>query len=128
MNEILLNLIYFITSYILIFLIYVFIINRKKKTYTDGSKQLEVNYIVSKFNLDRRKTKYSTIKWCVNILNPLIHLLSEIILSLTSIKINPNKFVPFQLFGFSINGKSFLLNPIPQILSYGDASTKILFL
>lgn len=72
MNEILLNLIYFITSYILIFLIYVFIINRKKKTYTDGSKQLEVNYIVSKFNLDRRKTKYSTIKWCVNILNPLI--------------------------------------------------------
>lgn len=72
MNEILLNLIYFITSYILIFLIYVFIINRKKKTYTDGSKQLEVNYIVSKFNLDRRKTKYSTIKRCVNILNPLI--------------------------------------------------------
>ena len=44
------------------------------------------------------------------------------------LEINPNKFVPFQLFGFSINGKSFLLNPIPQILSYGDASTKILFL
>lgn len=84
MNEILLNLIYFITSYILIFLIYVFIINRKKKAYTDGSKQLEVNYIVSKFNLDRRKTKYSTIKWCVNILNPLI--ISATFVIVTNIK------------------------------------------
>ena len=84
MNEILLNLIYFITSYILIFLIYVFIINRKKETYTDGSKQLEVNYIVSKFNLDRRKTKYSTIKWCVNILNPLI--ISTTFVIVTNIK------------------------------------------
>lgn len=72
MNELLLNIIYFISSYILIFIIYVFIINRNKKSYTEGSKQLEVNYLVSKFNLDKRKTKYPTIKWCVNIINPLI--------------------------------------------------------
>lgn len=72
MNDVLINLIYFLASYLIIFLIYVCVINRKKKTYTDAGKQMETNYLVSKFNLDRRKTKYTTIKWCINIINPFI--------------------------------------------------------
>ena len=56
MNEILLlNLIYFITTYIIVFLIYVIFINRKRKTYIEGKKEMEMSYLINKFNLDMRK-------------------------------------------------------------------------
>ena len=71
-NEILINLIYFLSAYIIFFLIYIFIINRKRKKYEDCRTQLEISYIVNKFNLDLRKTKLSTIKWALTFLNPLI--------------------------------------------------------
>ena len=72
MNEILLNGIYFLVAYIIIFLIYVLVINRKKKTYKETKENIEVQYLVKKFNLDKRKIKYSTLKWYINVVNPLI--------------------------------------------------------
>lgn len=47
-------------------------------------------------------------------------------LSLTSIRANPSKFCPFHFAG-SVTPSSSLLIPMPHILSYGLASTKILF-
>ncbi len=73
MKELLItNLIYFVISYLVLFLIYVLIINRKRKTYTEGKKNLEIYYIVNKFNLDMRKVKYNKLKWALTIINPLI--------------------------------------------------------
>lgn len=72
MNKFLLNGIYFLGAYVIIFLIYVFVINRKKKTYKETKENLEVQYLVKKFNLDKRKVKYSTLKWYINFINPLI--------------------------------------------------------
>lgn len=45
--------------------------------------------------------------------------------SLTLSSVFPNKFKPFHCLG-SLDLSSVLLNPIPQILSYGLASTKFL--
>ncbi len=70
--EILENLIYFIASYIIFLLIYIFIINRKRKDYNNGKKQTEISYIINKFKLDMRKTKYNTLKWAITLINPLI--------------------------------------------------------
>lgn len=70
--EILENLIYFAASYIIFLLIYIFIINRKRKDYNSGKKITEISYIINKFKLDMRKTKYNTIKWGITFINPLI--------------------------------------------------------
>ena len=48
MDFIITNLIYFGVSYILVFLVYVIFINRKRKEFTEGKNQLEINYIVKK--------------------------------------------------------------------------------
>ena len=72
MDNKILNLISFIISYLIFLLIYIFIINRKRKDYKTGKTQIEINYIIKKFKLDMRKTKYNTLKWAVTFLNPLI--------------------------------------------------------
>lgn len=66
------SLIYFGVSFAVMFLVYILIIYRRKKEYTDGKKQIEINYLVKKFNLDMRKTKYSTLKLVVSLLNSFI--------------------------------------------------------
>lgn len=33
---------------------------------------MEIEYLVKRFNLDMRKTKYNTLKWSTTLLNPLI--------------------------------------------------------
>lgn len=71
-NEIILNIISFTLAYIIFLLIHIFIINRKRKDYKNGKKQMEINYIVNKFKLDMRKVKYNELKWAVTFLNPLI--------------------------------------------------------
>lgn len=73
------NLIYFVSSYLVLLLIYIFIINNKRKVYKEGKKYLEVNYIVNKFNLDMRKIKYSNLKWTLTFINPLIMSITFII-------------------------------------------------
>lgn len=73
MREILItNCIYFVVSYLILFLIYVFVINKRRTVYKDGKKYLEINYIVNKFNLDMRKIKYNNLKWTLTFINPLI--------------------------------------------------------
>ena len=70
-EKIIINTIYFLASYLIIFLVYVFIINRKKKTYADAKKMTDVTYL-TKFKIDKRKTDYNTLKWYINFINPLI--------------------------------------------------------
>lgn len=82
MNELLLlNIISFTIVYIIFLLIYIFIINRKRKDYTNAKKQTEIYYIVNKFKLDMRKTKYNTLKWAVTFINPLIISITFIIVT-----------------------------------------------
>ena len=65
-EKIIINTIYFLASYLIIFLVYVFIINRKKKTYADAKKMTDVTYLTTKFKIDKRKTDYNTLKWYIN--------------------------------------------------------------
>ncbi len=78
-ETIIINLIYFLCAYLILFLIYVFIINKKRKLYKEGKNTLEVNYIVNKFKLDMRKIKYKELKWTLTFINPLIMSLTFII-------------------------------------------------
>ena len=71
-EKIIINTIYFLASYLIIFLVYVFIINRKKKTYADAKKMTDVTSLTTKFKIDKRKTDYNTMKWYINFINPLI--------------------------------------------------------
>ena len=70
MNNVLLNLIYFISSYILVFLIYALVLYRRKKK--EFKQNLEVEYIINKFKLDKRKIDYNKLKWILTIVNPFI--------------------------------------------------------
>lgn len=80
-KKLLLNIISFVLSYIIFLLIYIFIINRKRKDLSNGKKQVEINYIINKAKLDMRKTKYNTLKWAVTLINPLIISITFIIVT-----------------------------------------------
>ena len=71
-EKIILNLIYFIVSFTIVFLIYVLFVNRKRKVYKEGKKANDINYIVNKFNLDMRRVNYTKLKWTLSIVNSLI--------------------------------------------------------
>lgn len=73
MNVIVKSLIYFGICFIVILLIYLLFINRKfRKEYKEGKQQVEINYLINKFKLDIRVTKYKTIKLIVAFLNSFI--------------------------------------------------------
>lgn len=80
-EKIIINVIYFVVSYLIIFLLYSLVINRKKKSYKDATKQMDVLYLVNKFKLNTKKTKYNTLKWITNIVNPLIISITFIIVT-----------------------------------------------
>lgn len=80
-EKIIINVIYFVVSYLIIFLLYSLVINRKKKSYKDATKQMDILYLVNKFKLNTKKTKYNTIKWITNIINPLIISITFIIVT-----------------------------------------------
>ena len=82
-DKLLLNILSFIITYIIFLLVHIFIINRKRKDYKNG-KQTEIYYIINKAKLDMNKTKYSTLKWLVTIINPLI--ISTTFIIVTNIK------------------------------------------
>ena len=67
-QELLIDLTYFIIVYLITFLFYSLILNRKRKNY----KEMEIEYLVKKFNLDMRKTDYNTLKWATTFINPFI--------------------------------------------------------
>ena len=71
-QELLIDLTYFIIVYLITFLFYSLILNRKRKNYKEGKKQMEIEYLVKKFNLDMRKTDYNTLKWATSFINPFI--------------------------------------------------------
>lgn len=80
-EKIIINVIYFVVSYLIIFLLYSLVINRKKKSYKDATKQMDILYLVNKFKLNTKKTKYNTMKWITNIINPLIISITFIIVT-----------------------------------------------
>lgn len=80
-EKIIINVIYFVVSYLIIFLLYSLVINRKKKSYKDATKQMDILYLVNKFKLNTKKTKYNTLKWMTNIINPLIISITFIIVT-----------------------------------------------
>lgn len=80
-EKIIINVIYFVISYLIIFLLYSLVINRKKKSYKDATKQMDILYLVNKFKLNTKKTKYNTLKWITNIVNPLIISITFIIVT-----------------------------------------------
>lgn len=80
-EKIIINVIYFVVSYLIIFLLYSLVINRKKKSYKDATKQMDILYLVNKFKLNTKKTKYNTLKWITNIVNPLIISITFIIVT-----------------------------------------------
>lgn len=80
-EKIIINVIYFVVSYLIIFLLYSLVINRKKKSYKDATKQMDILYLVNKSKLNTKKTKYNTLKWITNIINPLIISITFIIVT-----------------------------------------------
>lgn len=66
------NLIYFGSSFLIMFLIYFFYFNRKKIKTGNYKQVMEVNYLVNRFNLNMRKLKYKNLLWIVNITNSFI--------------------------------------------------------
>ena len=43
-----------------------------RKEYKEGKQQVEINYLISRFKLDMRVTKYKTVKFLVALLNSFI--------------------------------------------------------
>lgn len=76
------KLIFFMTAFVIILLIYIFIINKKRKVYTDGKKQTEINYIVKRFDLDMRKVNYNHLKWTITITNSFIVAFASTVVSM----------------------------------------------
>lgn len=73
MNVIVKSLIYFGICFITVLLIYLLFINRKfRKEYKEGKEQVEIYYLIKRFKLNMRLTKYKTIKLIVSILNSFI--------------------------------------------------------
>jgi len=73
MNVIVKSLIYFGICFMTVLLIYLLFINRKfRKEYKEGKEQVEIYYLVKRFKLDMKITKYKTIKLIVSILNSFI--------------------------------------------------------
>ncbi len=68
MNTVIEILIYFFASYILTFIIYTLVINRKK----NKRRPMEIDYILTKFNIDERKINLNFLRWTLNIVNPFI--------------------------------------------------------
>ena len=71
MNDLLELLIYFGTSYILTFIVYYFLLNRKK-TKTKLNADMEINYIINRHKLNPAKINMKRLKWVLNIVNPFI--------------------------------------------------------
>ncbi len=96
MDKFLIDLIYFGACFAIIFLVYIIFINRRRREYTEGKKQLEISYLVRRFDLDMRVTKYKTVKMLVALLN-------SFIISFTfTVVMNIEKYVWKMLVGFVI--------------------------
>ena len=72
MNVYIKSLIYFGVCFIVVFLLYLFINKKFRKEYKEGKQQVEIYYLISRFKLDMRVTKYKTIKLIVAFLNSFI--------------------------------------------------------
>ncbi len=62
--------IYFASSYLITFLVYVLFINKPKRK--KQNELYEVNYIIEKFKLTRNEELLNKLKWIFNFINPLI--------------------------------------------------------
>jgi len=72
MSVIIESLISFSICFTLVLLVYLLFINKKRKDYNVGKNSIEINYLVNKFKLDIRKTKYKTLKLLSSFINSFI--------------------------------------------------------
>ncbi len=72
MSILLKGIISFAVCFVVVLSAYLLIINKKRKDYTDGKYSVDILYIVNKFKLDMRKTKYKTLKTVTAFINSFI--------------------------------------------------------
>lgn len=75
---------FFVFSFIIVFLLHILIINRGRKTYKEGKKITEIHYLVYKYKLDMRKIKYNSLKWATTIANSLIVAFAATVVSIVN--------------------------------------------
>ena len=85
-----------IVIFIIVFLIYTIIFNRKRKNYKDLKKNDEIKSFIARYNLDMRKTEYKKLLKALTIIN------SFILSFTTSIVIRIDGFIKSLLIGFLI--------------------------
>lgn len=72
MNIIVRSLISFGVCFIVVLIIYLVFINKKRKSYEEGKDYPEISYLVNKFKLDIKKTKYKKLCILTSIINSFI--------------------------------------------------------
>ena len=60
--------IYLLASYVLTFIFYSFVINRKKAK----KRPMEMDYLLTKYNIDEKDINTNKLRWTLNIVNPFI--------------------------------------------------------
>ncbi len=97
MNFIVKNLIYFGVIFVFVFLFYILFLNRKyKKNLNKGKFPTEVSYLLKRFDLDLKKTKFNKILWITSIINSFIIAFTSVIC------INIDKYIVSVLIGFVV--------------------------
>lgn len=71
MKFFLINLIYFVVSFLIVFLIYILFVNRKLKK-NKKSTTLELNYLIKRFNLNPKKEDYKKLIMIITLINSFI--------------------------------------------------------
>ena len=92
MNDYLILLIYFISAYVLSFIVYYIYLKKSKKK----DELLEIEYLIKKFNLPKNKESKNRIKSIMSLVNPLIIALTFIVV------ISIDSFILGVLIGFVI--------------------------
>lgn len=72
MNVYIKSLIYFSICFVVVFLLYLVINKILRKKIKESREQIEINYLINRFKLNMKITKYKTIKLIVYILNSFI--------------------------------------------------------
>ena len=72
MNVYIKSLIYFGICFVVVFLLYLVINKILSKKIKESREQIEINYLINRFKLNMKITKYKTIKLIVYILNSFI--------------------------------------------------------
>ncbi|NLC47937.1 MAG: hypothetical protein GX758_01070 [Tenericutes bacterium] len=62
----------FLLLFLLFYLIYTVFLNKKRRTYSQIKKNDEIKYFISRFDLDMKKTKYTSLLRALTLMNSFI--------------------------------------------------------